>query len=188
MTRLILAILVFGGLTLFSFWQLIRGFRTGRVTAFTGGKQNSRAFECRRSEQPIVFWHTMVWYVIAAYAGYWVLSEQTVGPYVWGATAPTISVVQPYERYDMQLYWDPPERFVDPISYNVHRLNTKTGEYELLGNAVGGPGVGQYIDDDVEEGTEYTYRVEAVYDDFTTRVIGDQSCMSTPLSGRTFTW
>jgi len=109
-----------------------------------------------------------------------------VKPYVWGELAPTITHVQPYERYDLLIYWDWPDRFDDPVEYIVYRLDGPGGRAVRIGRQSGGPGFGQFVDEHVEEGTTYTYQVEARYNRLTAWIIGDKPTISEPAPGTTY--
>jgi len=128
----------------------------------------------------------MVWYVLVAGAAYWLVSTMLVKPYVWGELAPTITHVQPYERYDLLIYWDRPDRFDDPVEYIVYRLDGPGGRAVRIGRQSGGPGFGQFVDEHVEEGTTYTYQVEARYNRLTAWIIGDKPTISEPAPGTTY--
>lgn len=191
MARLYLGSLVLSWITVYAFCQLVRGLRFGVVTAWRFRKGGGLpegfqvAVDVRKESSPSIFWWCVVVYSCLVVGTPWALWQGVLGPYVSGEVAPSISFVEPIDRHDLHVSWNPPKRIDEPVGYVVYRLESNTGNRTKIATTRENT---QYVDQNVETGTSYTYQVEAQFEGLTAWMLGDRPTISEPVSGTTLRW
>ena len=191
MARLYLGSVVLSGITIYALLQLIRGYRFGVISAwrFRRGGGHSNDFQViidvRREDKPLVFGYCVLIYSLLLAGAPWAMWHGVIKPYSLGEIAPTISFVQPSDVNNLHISWNPPNRLDEPVRYVVYRLDANNGNKTKIGSTKDNT---QFVDQNVQQGTTYTYQIEAQFKGLTAWMIGDRSTTSDPVSGKTFSW